>query len=224
MYQDLWEEFPEIERHRSALQRMGMTDTEIQKQVQDMKARQSETAGVSPRYLLSDSFASLASQRSGKADPDFNDMKDAFWLCDDPLGQDVNCPRDGRPGCALVDWMPRLERGQQTHFISWTWRYKLSQIHSAVAVFQSESTSDAFFYMCFFVNNQHRILLEASGVGSEELENIFESNLTRVGQMVAILDTWDQPTYLTRQLGPQKPSLFKSVLLSRVLQFHRFYQ
>ena len=89
----------------------------------------------------------------------------------------------------------------------------------------SQSRQATLFLHVFFVNNQHRILLEASGVGSQELENIFESNLTRVGQMVAILDTWDQPTYLTRQLGPQKPrSLFKSVLLSRVLQLHRFYQ
>ena len=72
------------------------------------------------------------------------------------------------------------------------------------------------------VTSMESMFLRAAA--SEELENIFESNLTRVGQMVAILDTWDQPTYLTRQLGPQKPNLFKSVLLSRVLQFHRFYQ
>ena len=57
------------------------------------------------------------------------DMKTAFWLSDKPIGQDIICPRDGRAGCALVDWIPRRERREQTHFMSWTWRYSLQQAH-----------------------------------------------------------------------------------------------
>ena len=57
------------------------------------------------------------------------DMKTAFWLSDKPIGQDNICPRDGRSGCALVDWIPRRERREQTHFMSWTWRYSLQQAH-----------------------------------------------------------------------------------------------
>ena len=57
------------------------------------------------------------------------DMKTAFWLSDKPIGQDIICPRDGRVGCALVDWIPRRERREQTHFMSWTWRYSLQQAH-----------------------------------------------------------------------------------------------
>ena len=56
------------------------------------------------------------------------DMKTGFWLSEDPIGKDIICPRDGRPGCALVDWMPRLERREQTHFMSWTWKYSLQQV------------------------------------------------------------------------------------------------
>eukprot|EP00438_Fugacium_kawagutii_P011641 Skav222055 [mRNA] locus=scaffold1020:555809:557225:- [translate_table: standard] len=67
-------------------------------------------------------------------------------------------------------------------------------------MFQSTAspTSDVFFFMCFFVNNQFRIIVEESSTGSDNLEDVFESNLKRIGRMVAILDNWDQPVYLSR--------------------------
>ena len=52
--------------------------------------------------------------------------------------------------------------------------------------------------MCFFVNNQHRILLEKCTTGSADLESIFECSLKRIGRVVAVLDTWNQPLYLGR--------------------------
>lgn len=52
--------------------------------------------------------------------------------------------------------------------------------------------------MCFFVNNQFRIIVQQTSSGSDNLEDVFESNLKRIGKMVAILDTWDQPVYLSR--------------------------
>lgn len=55
-------------------------------------------------------------------------MKTAFWLAEEPIGRDIICPRDGRAGCALVDWIPRKERREQTHFMSWTWKYSLLQV------------------------------------------------------------------------------------------------
>ena len=48
------------------------------------------------------------------------------------------------------------------------------------------------------MNNQYRIIVEESAAGSECLETIFEQNLSRCGQMIAILDTWHQPMYLSR--------------------------
>ena len=57
-------------------------------------------------------------------------MKTGFWLSEDPIGEDIICPRDGRPGCALVDWIPRRERREQTHFMSWTWKYSLQQVQA----------------------------------------------------------------------------------------------
>lgn len=154
------------------------------------------------RYLLSDDFAALAKQRTGIVDPTFNDMKDAFWLCVNPLGREIQCPRDGRPGCALVDWIPRDDAKEQTHFMSWTWRYSLSQVQSALEMYQANApmvvARHVSFFMCFFVNNQFRIVVEGSGTGSQDLECVFRQNLVRTGQMIAILDTWVQPVYLSR--------------------------
>ena len=61
------------------------------------------------------------------------DMKTGFWLSEDPIGEDIICPRDGRAGCALVDWIPRCERREQTHFMSWTWKYSLQQVQAGKA-------------------------------------------------------------------------------------------
>lgn len=63
------------------------------------------------------------------------------------------------------------------------------------------SVNKVFFFMCFFVNNQHRIIVEESTTGSAELEKVFEGNLRRIGQMVAILDTWEEPIYLSSFVG-----------------------
>ena len=61
------------------------------------------------------------------------DMKTGFWLSEDPIGEDIICPRDGRSGCALVDWIPGRERREQTHFMSWTWKYSLQQVKVGIS-------------------------------------------------------------------------------------------
>ena len=71
------------------------------------------------------------------------EMKTAFWESPDldPLGADILCPRDGKPGCALVDWIDRDERREQSHFMSWTWQYRLMQVRSALEMYQSNSSA-----------------------------------------------------------------------------------
>ena len=201
LFQDLWDEGPDTAAHYQRLLRGLGVDT-VDERVQEFRRLQSQTGGVSMSYLLSSEFNDLARQRTGQSDPTFNEMKDAFWLSDDPIGQKLVCPRDGREGCALVDCLPRNHRRQQTHFMSWTWRYHLSQITSALDMHRRSMPElvpeDIFFYMCFFVNNQFRIIVEATSAGTDNLEDVFESNLRRIGRMIAILDTWDEPVYLTR--------------------------
>lgn len=204
LYEDLWEEEPNnISKYSQKLRKLGLSSGELEMRLSQLLKVQSERAGVSMRYLLSSSFAELARQRTGKENPSFIEMKDAFWLAPDPIGQEISCPRDGRPGCALVDFIPRCERREQTHFMSWTWRYTLAEVSSALDMFQASfvsgvSVNKVFFFMCFFVNNQYRIIVEESTTGSAELEKVFEGNLRRIGQMVAILDTWEEPIYLSR--------------------------
>ena len=122
-------------------------------------------------YLLSLDFEQLATQRTGKENPSFVDMKAGFWLSEDPIGASIICPRDGRPGCALVDWIPPDDRREQTHFLSWTWKYTLAEVASALKMFQQSmedphAGSGVFFFMCFFTNNQFRIIVEESSTGS----------------------------------------------------------
>jgi len=204
MDKDLWSNVPgDIKRHRAKLARLAVLSVEVDRRIAALRKEQSEIAGVSMRYLLSDGFLQLATQRTGKGDPTFMEMKTVFWESADPLGADILCPRDGKPGCALVDWIDPDERREQTHFMSWTWQYCLMQVRSALEMYQASSSpavvpADVFFFMCFFVNNQHRILLEKSITGSADLENVFERNLKRIGRMVAVLDTWNQPVYLGR--------------------------
>ena len=200
LYRDLWQEDEgTIELYTERLGKLGVSKAAVQEQVDEMRSAQSKQAGVSMRYLLSDSFAVLAAERTGKSDPSFIDMKDGFWLTSNPIGQNLRCPRDGKPGCALVDWLPRSDRHQQTHFLSWSWQYRLAQVRSALQSYQPVAAAEeVFFFMCFFTNNQFRIILEESAAGSSDLEQVFETNLTRIGKMVALLDSWHEPVYLSR--------------------------
>lgn len=159
-------------------------------------AKHSHEAGVGLRYLLSEEFGSLARRRTGSEDPTFNDMKQ-FWLGENPIGQGMLCPRDLRAGCAMVDWIPCNHRHKQTHFMSWTWKYSLSQLQSALRTYEGAHAT-TFFFMCFFCNNQFRILIEGSVGATSDLEQVFKKNLSRIGQMVAILDTFQTPIYLKR--------------------------
>ena len=203
LFEDLWDEGPDTAvQYQRLLRGLGVDKATVSRRIREFRKLQSQTGGVSMSYLLSSDFRDLARLRTGQSDPTFNDMKEAFWLSGDPIGRLVICPRDGREGCALVDWIPRNYRRQQTHFMSWTWCYRLSQVTSALVMYSRGMPElvpkDIFFYMCFFVNNQFRIIVEAAASGSDNLEEVFESNLRRVGRMIAILDTWDAPVYLTR--------------------------
>jgi len=57
---------------------------------------------------------------------------------------------------------------------------------------------EVFFYVCFFCNNQHRIMVEQSKQGSDNLELLFEARLKRINRVVALVDTWENPWYTQR--------------------------
>lgn len=184
------------------LRMLGVSSSAIAEFTKETRAKQSLQSGVSICYLMSEAFAELALEKSGINDPSFYDLKDSFFFGENPLGGDVICPRDGKPGAALVDWLPRHHRGKCTHFLSWIWSYKVSLVQQALQHWLDTTLTvnadEVFLYMCFFVNNQYRILVNDEMTGSDELGRVFETNLSRIGRVIAMLDTWDHPVYLTR--------------------------
>eukprot|EP00913_Durusdinium_trenchii_P012539 g11774.t1 len=163
---ELWDEKPEtLNRFVVALSSFGWSWGEVSQRAQEIRARHSSHAGVSLAYLMGD-FARLAYDWSGEENPTFLRLKEVFWQGDEKLGSNIRCPRDGRPGCALVDWLSPEHRRLQTHFMSWSWKYSLQQLQSAMEI--------------------------------DNLEEVFQTNLRRIGQVVAVLDTWEEPVYLQR--------------------------
>jgi len=187
---------------KRALEAKQWTLQSLDEKEREIRKRQSEERGVSLAYLVSSDFEDLARHASGLDDPTFNDLKWPFFLGPNALGRDKICPRDGMKGCALVDVLPCHMRGKATHFLSWTWASKVSTVGGALVRWTHTTrleATDVVFYMCFFVNNQYRILIPGSNcTGSDNLEIAFESSLRRIGKVVTVLDTFDRPIYLTR--------------------------
>jgi len=166
------------------------------------KRQESEGSGISLAYIMSDEFAQRARQATGLEDPSFYEMKDPFFIKGaSRIGGDKRCPRDLREGCSFVDSLPAGRRKKATHFLSWVWRYKLSVLVSALKCWleaTDQKPEEVFLWVCFFCNNQWRLLVEKSAQGSENLEEIFKSRLSDIGQMVAVMDQWQDSVYIER--------------------------
>ncbi|CAJ1347146.1 unnamed protein product, partial [Effrenium voratum] len=166
----------------------------------DIRKEQSLQAGVGVAYLIGDFMAS-AFKATRVQDPTFHDLKHIFFLGEKKIGADKICPRDGKLGCAFVDTLPRQHRQKCTHFLSWSWAYTVRQVRSGLDFWIESSGLDpgkTFLFMCFFVNNQYRLLVGKDQHGADDLNLIFEGNLCRIGKMVALLDNWQEPVYLKR--------------------------
>ena len=138
----------------------GWTPDAVEQRAKEIRARQSHHAGVGMAYLLRD-FVELAQEKSGEVDPTFLRLKEVFWLTDHKLGQDRHCPRDGKPGCALVDMLPFQHRQKQNHFMSWSWQYSLGQLWLGPETVKLKATVDddmfAFFLHFFSSYILHHI-------------------------------------------------------------------
>jgi len=119
------------------------------------------------------------------------------------VGGGLLCPRDLQPGSAFIDSVARRYRRQATHIMSWDWGYKLSVMREALGRFlnannESLREEDMFLFVCFFCNNQWRILVQKSSAGADNLESVFESRLKQIGKVVAVMDRWENPIYTQR--------------------------
>jgi len=66
------------------------------------------------------------------------------------------------------------------------------------ATANAADTSQTFFWICFFCNNQRKFLLSSSVADSLSLGDVFGERLQRIGCLVVVLDTYDGPFYTTR--------------------------
>lgn len=149
------------------------------------------TLGVGATYLV-EVFPPLAWSAAAKEDPNFYEICPHLAHGPQGMGYDRKCPRDGKQHCSIVDAVEDVYSGKVTHFVSWCWAYSLSNVVSAVEGWLQKSDEDPetiFLWMCFFCNNQYRIMEEATKTGSEDLKSIFESHLVTAGRMLVLLDT-----------------------------------
>eukprot|EP00927_Polykrikos_kofoidii_P046515 TRINITY_DN40732_c0_g2_i1.p1 TRINITY_DN40732_c0_g2~~TRINITY_DN40732_c0_g2_i1.p1 ORF type:complete len:853 (+),score=83.82 TRINITY_DN40732_c0_g2_i1:52-2610(+) len=179
----------------------GIPQRDIDCMKSEAKAR-SEDAGVSLAYILSDEFEKLAQTATGKTDPTFSEMKGPlFCVGDQRIGEGLLCARDFRPGRAFVDTLAPQFRQKATTFMSWVWGYKMSVVRDCLrrwAARKGLRHDEVFLYVCFFCNNQWRLLVEGSSSGADNLEEVFEQRLRKIGSMVAIVDSWKDSVYITR--------------------------
>jgi hypothetical protein len=148
---------------------------------------------------LSQALGSDPSQKT------FYDLEQHFWKRDGATGflgsQGKLCPRDGRLGCALVDAVEPRFRGRATHYVSWCWAYQVSNKQGALERWCRDNSIDpdtTFLWICFWCNNQRKILIENRGCGSDNLAQTFRSKLTGIGQVVIVFEDYRDPLYLSR--------------------------
>eukprot|EP00439_Symbiodinium_sp_Y106_P030979 s8408_g3.t1 len=173
----------------------------------------SEGLGVSLRFLIDPAeFSHIAQEAAGKENPNFHELAPVIAYGPTALGSGSVCPRDGRPGCALVDVVPS---GPATHFLTLAsceiCEREATPIRASLCWNDTgnEVNSDqTFVWICFFCNNQERILNEKSKEGSDDLETTFQSRLRSIGHVLVLFDNWSKPFYLM----PEVNSAFTVVL------------
>jgi len=135
--------------------------------------------------------------------PNFYTLAPVMCYGETAKGSGIQCPRDRQPNCAVVDALYQLgtgKAGRAGHFLSWVWSYRVEMFAKSIEAWLTMKKLPAettHVWVCFFCNNQFR-LLEDSSNSAGDLEVVFERCLRSAGSMVAMLDTWEQPVYLTR--------------------------
>jgi len=114
------------------------------------------------------------------------------------------CPRDGRPGCALVDVAPDDFAGRANIMISYGWGYNVLDIVTALAAYCARSKQypkQVIVWICFACINQHRVkesFAKGISVPFKEFEQTFKERVTGIGKVVCLLSPWNDPLYVRR--------------------------
>lgn len=166
----------------------------------------SEHLGVSLSWLLN-RFQDVADRATqGDASANFYTLTWKYWVdgtVDFHNFKRARCPRDGRPGRSFVDCLEKQGcAAKATHYLSWAWNYKVTDFVSALREWAEDKTDEErgniFIWICFFCNNQVRIIMENEQPGSAGLSRIFQSRLENIGKMLIMIDKFENPEYATR--------------------------
>ena len=98
--------------------------------------------------MLTD-FTRLARARLAD-DASLEALLEAFFHGKDPIGRHLRCPRDGRQGCALVDWLEPWHRRPSTHYASYANGMRLSELQAALESWKRGVEEEVFLCMHFF--------------------------------------------------------------------------
>jgi hypothetical protein len=140
----------------------------------------------------------------GKVDPknpNFHSIAMSMFYGPNGWGFKEVCPRDGKKSCAFVDALKVPQKGKANVFCSWVWSYPMLTFLDALTRWADKKQVDratTYVWICAFCNNQYRIMNEKNGDGAEDLETVFQGRMRACGRVVAVLDAWEQPLYLTR--------------------------
>ena len=167
-----------------------------------MKRREASLSlGVSLTYLL-EVFRTEALETDEDASILFKDLAPRFAYGEKGVGYGQICPRDGKLNCSVVDALRhRQYASKATHFLSWCWGYSLQTMCGALSLWSSrhpELPRGTSLWICFFCNNQYKILEEKVQTGSDDLELTFKSRLLSIGSALVLLDSALTPFYITR--------------------------
>merc|ERR1740129_967489 len=160
-----------------------------------------EFRGLSVNYLTTTLFDELRKVRCS--------IDDTVQECEPklirPKGANVVCPRDGKLGAAFVDCVHGTDYvGVSTFMLSYTWRYKVSDISNALSAFCEHNRLDAkrlYIWICCFCINQHRVReLRTRGVTVpfDEFRDAFSKRVNGIGRMITMMSPWHNPAYLSR--------------------------
>eukprot|EP00931_Biecheleriopsis_adriatica_P076133 TRINITY_DN49882_c0_g1_i1.p1 TRINITY_DN49882_c0_g1~~TRINITY_DN49882_c0_g1_i1.p1 ORF type:complete len:530 (+),score=76.29 TRINITY_DN49882_c0_g1_i1:74-1663(+) len=117
----------------------------------------------------------------------------------------MKCPRDGGTGAAYVDAINGSENASRaTHMLSYTWQYAVGDIGEALAAWcraNRHELGQIFVWMCCTCINQHRVQ-EARARGEtvpfETFAGQFKRRIAGIGRVLALMQPWQAPLYLTR--------------------------
>ncbi|CAK9040994.1 unnamed protein product [Durusdinium trenchii] len=165
--------------------------------------KSSKQLGAGLEYLMNE-FPVQARRAAREDNPTFHQLSEPLAKGETGLGYNRTCPRDGRLHCSIVDALSARDAKRASLFLSWCWGYRLQMYLDTWKEWrQRNPDSEAFVWQCFFCNNQYRLeeakqAKNGGKVADESLGDIFQGRLLEIGQMVVMLDNFDQPKYLER--------------------------